>query len=168
LVTNREDLDNAKGSRDVPADIRAFLIADIRGYTLFTLERGDEAAAKLATKFARLAREGVEARAGEVIELRGDEALCVFASSRQAIRAAVELQDRFVAETLSDPALPLAVGIGLDAGEAVSVEGGYRGGALNLAARLCGQAGPERSWPAGRSPTWRGGWKASGMPIVGR
>jgi peptide/nickel transport system substrate-binding protein len=141
-VTNREDLDNAKGSPDVPADIRAFLIADIRGYTLFTLERGDEAAAKLATKFARLAREGVEARAGEVIELRGDEALCVFASSRQAIRAAVELQDRFVAETVSDPALPLAVGIGLDAGEAVSVEGGYRGGALNLAARLCGQAGP--------------------------
>ena len=141
-MTNREDLDNIGGSRDVPADIRAFLIADIRGYTLFTLERGDEAAAKLATKFARLAREGVEARAGEVIELRGDEALCVFASSRQAIRAAVELQDRFVAETVSDPALPLAVGIGLDAGEAVSVEGGYRGGALNLAARLCGQAGP--------------------------
>jgi YVTN family beta-propeller protein len=141
-MTDRDDPDNAGGSKDVPADIRAFLIADIRGYTLFTLERGDEAAAKLATKFARLAREGVEARAGEVIELRGDEALCVFASSRQAIRAAVELQDRFVAETVSDPALPLAVGIGLDAGEAVSVEGGYRGGALNLAARLCGQAGP--------------------------
>jgi YVTN family beta-propeller protein len=84
----------------------------------------------------------VEARGGEVIELRGDEALCVFASPRQAIRAAVELQDRFVDETLADPALPLAVGIGLDAGEAVPVEGGYRGGALNLAARLCGQAGP--------------------------
>jgi peptide/nickel transport system substrate-binding protein len=32
------------------------------------------------------------------------------------------------------------VGIGLDAGEAVAVEGGYRGGALNLAARLCAQA----------------------------
>jgi YVTN family beta-propeller protein len=142
LVTNREDLDKAKGSPDIPADIRAFLIADIRGYTLFTQERGDEAAAKLAAKFAHVTREGVEARAGEVIELRGDEALCIFASPRQAIRAAVELQDRFVAETLSDPALPLAVGIGLDAGEAVPVEGGYRGGALNLAARLCGQAGP--------------------------
>src|SRR5206468_9737407 len=38
--------------------------------------------------------------------------------------------------------IPLTVGIGLDAGEAVPVEGGYRGGALNLAARLCGQAGP--------------------------
>jgi basic membrane protein A len=38
------------------------------------------------------------------------------------------------------PALPLGVGIGLDAGEALPVEGGFRGGALNLAARLCSHA----------------------------
>src|SRR5437763_1351828 len=63
------------------AEIRTFLIADVRGYTLFTQERGDEAAAKLASRFASLAREGVEARGGSVIELRGDEALAkVFAS----------------------------------------------------------------------------------------
>ena len=36
----------------------------------------------------------------------------------------------------------MPAGIGLDAGEGVPLEGGYRGGALNLAARLCGQAGP--------------------------
>jgi class 3 adenylate cyclase/streptogramin lyase len=141
-VSDLGDRGDAGGGGDAPADIRAFLIADVRGYTLFTQERGDEAGAKLAAKFARVAREGVEARAGRVIELRGDEALCVFASPRQAIRAAVEMQERFVEETLSDPALPLGVGIGLDAGEAVPVEGGYRGGALNLAARLCGEAGP--------------------------
>jgi WD40 repeat protein/class 3 adenylate cyclase len=122
--------------------IRTFLIADVRGYTLFTAERGDEAAAKLAARFAAVAREGVETRGGTVIELRGDEALAVFDSARQAIRAAVDLQRRFADETVADPALPLPVGIGLDAGEAVPVEGGYRGGALNLAARLCGLAGP--------------------------
>src|SRR4029450_2729025 len=38
--------------------------------------------------------------------------------------------------------LPLRVGIGLDAGEAVPVKDGYRGGALNLAARLCSLAQP--------------------------
>jgi YVTN family beta-propeller protein len=124
------------------AGIKAFLIADVRGYTLFTQERGDEAAAKLAARFAAVAREGVAARGGEVIELRGDEALAVFDSPRQAIRAAVDLQDRFVEETLADPSIPLMVGIGLDAGEAVPVEAGYRGRALNLGARLCGQAGP--------------------------
>ena len=122
------------------AETRTFLIADVRGYTVFTQERGDEAAAALAARFAAIAREGVHKHGGEVIELRGDEALAVFVSARKAIRAAVDLQDRFAEETLRDPTLPLPVGIGLDAGEAVRVEGGYRGGALNLAARLCGRA----------------------------
>ena len=120
--------------------IRTFLIADIRGWTVFTQEHGDEGAGKLAAKIARLVRESVEGRAGKLLELRGDEAMCVFGSPRQAIRAAADLQERFVEETLADPELPLTVGIGLDAGEAVEVEGGYRGGALNLAARLCSQA----------------------------
>jgi class 3 adenylate cyclase/streptogramin lyase len=117
--------------RDV--QIRTFLIADVRGYTLFTQERGDEAAAKLAARFADIAREVIEARGLTLLELRGDEALCVFSSARRGIRAAVDLQQRFVEETLEQPD-------GLDAGEAVPVQGGYRGGALNLAARLCGQA----------------------------
>jgi len=124
------------------AGIKTFLIADVRGYTAFTNERGDEAAARLASRFAEVAREAVETRSGEVIELRGDEALAVFDSAREAIRAAIDLQLQFVEETVADPTLPLAVGIGLDAGEAVPVNGGYRGGALNLAARLCSIADP--------------------------
>ena len=130
------------GSTTDDIQIRTFLIADVRGYTIFTNQRGDEAAAKLAAKFADMATEAIAARGGSVIELRGDEALAVFSSARQAIRAALDLQARFVEETLADPSLPLPVGIGIDAGEAVPVAGGYRGGALNLAARLCGQAGP--------------------------
>jgi YVTN family beta-propeller protein len=132
------------GRPEAPEDarIQTFLIADVRGYTLFTQQRGDEAAAKLAAKFARIAREIVHRRSGSVIELRGDEALAVFSSARQAVAAAVDLQERLVDETIDDPELPMPVGIGLDAGEGVPLEGGYRGGALNLAARLCGQAGP--------------------------
>jgi peptide/nickel transport system substrate-binding protein len=124
------------------AEIRTFLIADVRGYTLFSQERGDEAAAKLAARFAAISREEIEQRGGILLELRGDEALSVFSSARQALRVAIDLQTRFVEETESDPSLPLLVGIGLDVGEAVPVEGGYRGRALNLAARLCGAAGP--------------------------
>ena len=44
------------------AGVRVFLIADIRGYTLYTQEHGDEAAARMAEKFARLVREGVVGR----------------------------------------------------------------------------------------------------------
>lgn len=129
-----------EGTQDV--HIRTFLIADVRGYTLFTQERGDEAATKLAARFASVTREVVEEHGGSVIELRGDEALAAFSSARQAILAAAHAQNRFLEETVGDPSFPLSVGIGLDAGEAVPLEAGYRGGALNLAARLCGRAGP--------------------------
>ena len=109
--------------------IKAFLIADVHGYTAFTQDRGDEAAARLATKFGELTQASVETAGGALIELRGDEALVVFDSARQAVRAAIALQARFIGETVADPTLPLSVGIGLDAGEAVPVDGGFRGGA---------------------------------------
>ena len=120
--------------------VLSFLIADVRGYTRFTAERGDAAAALLAKRFADLARDAVEARGGRVIELRGDEALAVFESPSQAVRAAVEFQATCAEESEADPVFPLPVGIGIDSGEAVPVEDGYRGVALNMAARLCSNA----------------------------
>lgn len=123
-----------------PAYVRTFLIADIRGYTSFTVEHGDEAAARLASVFARLTRDAVAAHGGQLLELRGDEALSVFTSARQALRAAVDLQRSYVEEMRLDPTVALNVGIGVDAGECLPVEGGFRGAALNLAARLCSAA----------------------------
>jgi predicted ATPase/class 3 adenylate cyclase len=128
--------------------VQIFLIVDARGYTAFTQEQGDETGARLAARFAELVEQTVTGWQGDVIELRGDEALVVFSSTRQALRAAVELRARFDRQPEHARSLPLHVGIGLDAGEAVPVKGGYRGRALNLAARLCDLAG--RSSP-GRS-----------------
>lgn len=126
---------------DSPSAPRTFLIADIRGYTRYTEEYGDEAAAELATNFAELVADGVQAHDGQLVELRGDEALAVFASARQAIRAAVDLQARFGDEAGANSEVPLKVGMGIDSGEAVEVDdGGFRGASLNVAARLCGRA----------------------------
>jgi ABC-type oligopeptide transport system substrate-binding subunit/class 3 adenylate cyclase/streptogramin lyase/predicted Ser/Thr protein kinase len=122
--------------RTIPG-VRTFLITDIRGYTSYTAEHGDEAAAALASSFADIVRRVVEEREGRLIELRGDEALVVFDSARQALRSAIQVQAEVTAAQL-----PRGVGVGVDAGEAVPVADGYRGGALNLAARLCSLAGP--------------------------
>ena len=116
-------------------ELRTFLIADIRGYTTYTREHGDEAGAALASRFAELVAEVVTLRDGRLLELRGDEALVMFVSARKALRAAIDLQARF-----AEAQLPRGVGIGLDAGEAVPVGDGYRGTAINLAARLCAAA----------------------------
>ena len=129
------------GRDDGGSGIRAFLFADIREYTTFTQERGDVAAGRLAARFATIVREEVEALDGTLVEIRGDEILVEFGSPGQAIRSAVELQSRFLTESLGSPDLPLPVGIGLDAGEGVIVEDGGRAGALNTAARLGANAG---------------------------
>ncbi len=57
------------------ASVRSFLVADIRGYTAFTAERGDEDASRLAARFGEIMGEAAEAWAGHLLELRGDEAL---------------------------------------------------------------------------------------------
>jgi DNA-binding NarL/FixJ family response regulator/class 3 adenylate cyclase len=116
--------------------MKAFLIADVRGYSLFTAEHGDKASAALVESFARRTKSVVAAWDGRVVEFRGDEALAVFDSPRAAIHAAVELQAAYVAGDGGS----IPVGIGLDAGEAVPVRQGFRGGALNVASRLCGLA----------------------------
>jgi ABC-type transport system substrate-binding protein/class 3 adenylate cyclase len=128
------------GDTTSSTSVRTFLIADVRGYTAFTQQHGDEAGAVLAGRFAELTRDTIGAYGGSLLELRGDEALCVFESPRQALRCAVELQRAYADAIRNDPEMPLRVGIGIDAGEAVQVEAGYRGGALNLAARLCSLA----------------------------
>jgi WD40 repeat protein/class 3 adenylate cyclase/energy-coupling factor transporter ATP-binding protein EcfA2 len=119
--------------------VRTILRADIRGYTAFTRARGDEAAAALAARLVGIGTEAFEARGGELLELRGDELIASFRSPRQALRAAVETLAACAEATEGDPSLPLAVGIGIDAGEIVSTAG-HHGRALNLAARLAARA----------------------------
>jgi serine/threonine-protein kinase len=123
--------------RPAAAALRTFVFADVRGYTSYTRERGDEAGAALARDFAAIVEEVAPRHAGTLQELRGDEALVVFDSARRALRFCVELQQEVAAKQLAR-----SVGIGLDAGEAVPVEDGFRGGALNRAARLCALAKP--------------------------
>ena len=120
------------------ASPKTFLIADVRGYTRFTQEHGDAAASGLVESFLRTTKKIVGERGGDVVETRGDEVLAAFDSSRSALEAAVEMQRAFVSQDTG----PIPVGIGIDIGEVVPFEDGYRGNALNLASRLCAFAAP--------------------------
>jgi DNA-binding NarL/FixJ family response regulator/class 3 adenylate cyclase len=122
--------------------VKLFLIADVRGYTSFTERKGDEAAGRLVSTFASIVRDIGSQHEGALVEMRGDEALMVFESVREGIRAAVEMQARFAGDQTFEGNGPLPVGIGMDAGEAVPAEDNFRGNAVNVAARLCGLAGP--------------------------
>jgi hypothetical protein len=68
--------------------------------------------------------------------------MCVFPLALDALRASVDVQSRLRSPSDSQDPLPLGVGIGIDVGEAVPMGEGYRGAALNVAARLCAVARP--------------------------
>jgi|SoiMethySBSTD1v2_1073268.scaffolds.fasta_scaffold40710_2 YVTN family beta-propeller protein len=117
---------------------RTFVIADLRGYTRYSAAFGDDAAAAVTVRFGEIAESVAGDTEGELVEVRGDEVLLAYASARQAMRGAIELQRR----CRGPDGVILPVGAGIDAGEPVAVGEGYRGGSLNLAARLCGMAAP--------------------------
>jgi WD40 repeat protein/class 3 adenylate cyclase len=125
---------------DQGSAVRTFLIADIRGYSTYTRERGHEEAAKLAARFVDLAQDAVEARGGRIVEVRGDEVLAVFASPVAAVHAGVDLQLACTEESVSEAARAVPAGVGIDQGESVREGVHYHGSALNLAARLCSVA----------------------------
>jgi predicted ATPase/class 3 adenylate cyclase len=124
----------------LPTEERTFLIADVRNYTAFTQEQGDQAAARLTMKFAALAAASTRQHQGRLLSQRGDEIVAVFASPRRALRTALALITICAEETSRDPSLPLHVGVGVAAGKVVLVGEDYRGAALNLASRLCSLA----------------------------
>ncbi|MGH2411673.1 MAG: helix-turn-helix domain-containing protein, partial [Chloroflexota bacterium] len=108
--TDRTAVGEPQPSLTLPAGMLTFLITDVRGYTAYTHQHGDEAGAALATRFAALAGEAVTAHEGLVVEVRGDEVLAVFTSARRALRAAVDLLRRCAAAETPD--LPLRAGVG--------------------------------------------------------
>ena len=107
------------------ADIRTFLFADMRGYTRFTQEQGDDAASALAGRFADLVRERCPSSRASCLSCAGMRRCACFA--RPGRRSAPPwrcsgLSARRVTEV--EP-FPLGVGMGLDCGEAVATQGGY-------------------------------------------
>jgi class 3 adenylate cyclase len=117
-----------------------FLFADLRDYTSFVERRGDQAATELLRAYRALVREILVQFDGAEIKTEGDSFYVVFTSVGSAVRCALAIQERAAEATASDPQQPIAVGIGIHAGETTETSEGYVGSAVNIAARVCGLA----------------------------
>jgi class 3 adenylate cyclase/ABC-type branched-subunit amino acid transport system substrate-binding protein len=116
---------------------RGFLFADLRGYTDFVERRGAAAAAELLTRYRALAREEIARFGGAEIKTEGDSFYVVFDSVSSAVRCGLAITTAALA---ADE--PIPVGVGVHAGETIEADGGYVGSPVNIAARICAQAGP--------------------------
>src|SRR6476646_1206210 len=116
---------------------RGFLFADLRGYTDFVEQRGAAAAAALLTRYRVLAREEIGRFGGADIKTEGDSFYVVFDSVSSAVRCGLAI----TAAAKGTENEPIPVGIGIHAGETIEADGGYVGSPVNIAARICAQAG---------------------------
>jgi adenylate cyclase len=114
----------------------AVCFLDITGYTRLTEERGDEAAAELATRLASLVRGSSREHDGQPVKWLGDGVMFYFAKPGDGVLAALDMVDGLPAAGLP----PAHVGI--HAGPVVFQDGDYFGRTVNIAARIAEYARP--------------------------
>jgi adenylate cyclase len=114
----------------------AVFFLDITGYTRLTEERGDEAAAELATRLATLVRGSSREHGGQPVKWLGDGVMFYFPDPGDGVLAALDMVEGVAAE-----ALPPAR-VGIHAGPVVFQEGDYFGRTVNIAARIAEYARP--------------------------
>ena len=132
--------EHAPGTPYVDTAFRTILFTDIVGSTRLTQELGDRAAMALLRDHDRVVHEVVAEHGGSVVKHTGDGLMVSFAAVTAALDAATAIQRR-LAERNTTSEHPLAVRIGLAAGEPVMEGGDLFGAAVQLAARLCDRAG---------------------------
>src|SRR6185503_11154647 len=114
----------------------AVAFVDVAGFTSLTVERGDEAAAAVATALFDIADRAVRSSSGRVVKQLGDGVLLRLPDSETAIRAVAAI----VASTPRQ-GLP-AAHAGIAAGPVFVRDGDIFGRTVNLASRIADRAGP--------------------------
>jgi adenylate cyclase len=105
---------------------------DLEGFTRFTAERGDDAAARLLRTHYRDVGPVVRQARGRIVKHLGDGLLLVFPTADGGVRAALDLID------IAPP--PLRLRAGLHTGEVMMTREDVMGHAVNVAARVTEEA----------------------------
>jgi class 3 adenylate cyclase len=129
--------------------------SDIRGFTDYTEQFGDEAAYRILREHNAIVRKEIEAFGGVVVKTQGDSFMVAFKTARGAIQCAIAIQ-RAIAESDQHQAGPrIAIGIN-NTGEPIQEGGDYFGSMVNGGVHLrVGRSGRSSSrrrrgtWPAG-------------------
>jgi len=116
--------------------------SDIRGFTQYTDQYGDEAAYQVLQEHNAIVRRQLEAFGGQVVKTQGDSFMVAFTTARGAILCAVAIQRTLAEANRNQTGTRIAIGIGINTGEPIQEGGDFFGGMVNLAARICAAAGP--------------------------
>ena len=119
--------------------LRAIMFTDIQGSTDVSTHHGDDAALELVRRHNEIVREALDRFDGREVKHTGDGILASFVSVSKAVESSIAIQGACL-EATDDTAPPLAVKIGISAGEPVEDSQDLYGAAVNMAARICAHA----------------------------
>ena len=126
-----------------PGGFATILFTDMESSTALTQRLGDAQAQEVVRAHNTIVREALRAqRGGSEIKHTGDGIMASFTTASSALGCAVAIQQAVAAHIEEHPDAPLAVRIGLNAGEPVAEEGDLFGTAVQLARRICDHAQP--------------------------
>ena len=114
----------------------AIAFLDLAGYTALAEERGDEAAAALASDLAGVVHEAAQTQGCRPVKWLGDGVMFHFSDASVAIRSGLELIEK------TEKAVKVPARIGIDAGSVVVQDGDYFGRTVNVASRIADYARP--------------------------
>ena len=112
-----------------------FLFADIAGFTALTEAHGDQQAADLVGEFCDAVRSELPASGGTHVKTSGDAVMLRIPDPGAAVLLGLTITH----ELMRGHGAP-AVRVGLHHGPAIERDGDYLGAAVNLAARVSGEA----------------------------
>ena len=135
LIEGFEVMMEKVGIRSRLERLPAMCFLDITGYTRLTQERGDDAAAELATTVARLVERISFRHGGKPVKWLGDGVMFYFEIPGHGVRAALEMVEDLSAASGFPP-----VHVGIHSGPVLYQEGDLYGQTVNLSARIADYA----------------------------
>jgi len=119
--------------------VRTILFTDVEQSTEITQKLGDSRAREVMRAHERITREVLKAHGGTEVKTMGDGFMASFGSVTKAVECAIALQLE-ISNRQSEIGEPLAVRVGLNAGEPIEEEEDLFGTAVILAARIATKA----------------------------
>jgi class 3 adenylate cyclase/tetratricopeptide (TPR) repeat protein len=130
------------GPRGTETQPLVILFTDMAGSTSLLQRLGDAQARDVLRVHNAILRECLRAHRGTEIQHTGDGIFASFVSPSAAIDCAVAMQRTFADHNRDHPEVPIAVRIGLNAGEPIADDRRLVGAAVNATARICARAKP--------------------------
>lgn len=140
--------------------LHALMFTDIVNSTAKTQELGDHGAQQMVHIHNQIVRTALINNYGKEVKHMGDGIMAVFPSSASSVEAAIEIQKNMANHNATQD-LKFQIRIGINAGEAIAEENDLFGSVVQLAARVCAQAGGDETLVSGNVKNTYSGSRAA-------